>query len=543
MSITNKLNQIKNAIYGKEVRGAIHDAIKECYDDASVNHDNANMEVKMARGAHDTLNDRLDKSDEIQAQTNAQLSQTSHHLNSIGQIAIRLDGEVDDTLAVQRVIDADMPLFVHRNLTISDTINLKLNSVIYGTGKNGNSITMTNDSKFMFVLHTDKGDTAYDVTTSLKVHDVHLLGKNIIQINEYTESDFKKLGHIKGGSFERVLMTGKVQSIITSDIPTQNELIPCGAGIQATKVFDMAIRDCEIERFGIGIDFLGCDINLIDNCRLSYSHRQFHSKRITTYGSQNKLKNCDVMRAIKKGHIYLDGTRWDTVEDCYFESYDENALFIYVYGTRGTSIINNRFDTNTVDSVNEVEIYPKSSYQFVHNRANTSTTKVRVKVSSEFYDSYDKKRLGLCKDNVGFYTYDIPPMYNNGFEQDFYNVNNIPSIGGAIAESYPFEMRDGIWKLKQDGTKNVIITLTPKTLTGNYIVRYSTYDTDGTFHMNIRKNSGTGTILVGRKFPKGSGEIAIDGEYDIEKVAIEFASHVAEIKYLDIVPIYKNQLV
>ena len=75
MSITNKLNQIKNAIYGKEVRGAIHDAIKECYDDASVNHDNANMEVKMARGTHNTLNDRLDNVDEIQAQTNAQLSE------------------------------------------------------------------------------------------------------------------------------------------------------------------------------------------------------------------------------------------------------------------------------------------------------------------------------------------------------------------------------------------------------------------------------------------------------------------------------------
>ena len=79
MSITNKLNQIKNAIYGKEVRGAIHDAIKECYDDASVNHDNANMEVKMGRGTHNTLNDRLDNVDEIQAQTNAQLLQIKEH--------------------------------------------------------------------------------------------------------------------------------------------------------------------------------------------------------------------------------------------------------------------------------------------------------------------------------------------------------------------------------------------------------------------------------------------------------------------------------
>ncbi len=74
MSISNHLNKIKNAVFGKDVRGAIHDAIKQCYDDASINHDNANMEVKLARGTHDTLNDRLNKSDQTLAQTNAQLS-------------------------------------------------------------------------------------------------------------------------------------------------------------------------------------------------------------------------------------------------------------------------------------------------------------------------------------------------------------------------------------------------------------------------------------------------------------------------------------
>lgn len=75
MSISNHLNKIKNAVFGKDVRGAIHDAIKQCYDDASINHDNANMEVKLARGTHDTLNDRLNKSDQTLAQTNAQLSE------------------------------------------------------------------------------------------------------------------------------------------------------------------------------------------------------------------------------------------------------------------------------------------------------------------------------------------------------------------------------------------------------------------------------------------------------------------------------------
>ena len=62
-SIQNELNNIKNAVYGKDVRDSIHDAIKICYDDASIVNNNANMEVKMARGVHKTLGDRLNEVD------------------------------------------------------------------------------------------------------------------------------------------------------------------------------------------------------------------------------------------------------------------------------------------------------------------------------------------------------------------------------------------------------------------------------------------------------------------------------------------------
>ena len=111
-NITNYLNKIKTAVYGKDVRGAIHDAIKQVYDDASVNHDNANMEVKMARGTHNTLNDRLDNVDEIQAQTNAQLSDINMHTS--GYININ---ELQDL-----VIDNDWSFAINYAITNFSTV-------------------------------------------------------------------------------------------------------------------------------------------------------------------------------------------------------------------------------------------------------------------------------------------------------------------------------------------------------------------------------------------------------------------------------------
>lgn len=120
-NITNYLNKVKTAIYGKEVRGAIHDAIKQVYDDASVEHDNANMEVKLARGTHNTLNDRLDNVDEIQAQTNAQLSQDKKELSAKIQ-EVAETGTTTEVLqdTTKKYIDKKIDDGTIANLTIKD---------------------------------------------------------------------------------------------------------------------------------------------------------------------------------------------------------------------------------------------------------------------------------------------------------------------------------------------------------------------------------------------------------------------------------------
>ena len=91
-NIQNELNNIKNAVFGKDVRNSIHDAIKQCYDDASVNNDNANMEVKLARGVHNTLNDRLSESDKKQKELSSQLEHNVRNLDvKIGEKASEKD--------------------------------------------------------------------------------------------------------------------------------------------------------------------------------------------------------------------------------------------------------------------------------------------------------------------------------------------------------------------------------------------------------------------------------------------------------------------
>lgn len=159
MSITNKLNQIKNAIYGKEVRGAIHDAIKQVYDDASVNHDNANMEVKMARGTHNTLNDRLDNVDEIQAQTNAQLSELANKGTTV-EVLERVTKEeiyrqiADGTLANLTIADNSITevklKLLSTDFYCDNLINLPVNVITTGYFiNNSGSFSSSSSSKYV----------------------------------------------------------------------------------------------------------------------------------------------------------------------------------------------------------------------------------------------------------------------------------------------------------------------------------------------------------------------------------------------------------
>lgn len=466
------------------------------------------------------------------AELSSQMEESVYLINSIAMIPTRIGAEVDYTQAIQRVIDLNKPCYIEHIMTISNTIVLKQNSVFIGKGRSGPKLTNTSDN-FLFSYTSSEQDSPYDLSIGITLDSLNIETKNLIKINS-RELDFNKIGALKGGTISNCKFNGRNNdpNDYTDIKPTLVELQSYGTAIQCTKCFDMSIRDSEIEYFGVAIDFLGCDINLIDNCRLSLNGRHFDDKRQGTFGSQNKIKNCDVMWNRRYGGIYLDGVFFTTLDDNYFECYKDSGTFIHVNGGIGQSIINNRFDDNTKPSIPMVVIDSKYGFNFSNNRYNESSTKSFVSILNSEYSPF-YKRMGIVKNNDPQLKIVSQPLIER---KDIvtnicdFNTGNIYSIGGEVTNSFPFEQYEGKWIVKQID-KNCLITLKPTIKTNKYKLITNSVETTGSFFINIRENNISGTIIYSGQIPKtGSLEVTTSAD----AIMVEFLPHQVKLLSMSI---------
>src|SRR5690625_2529356 len=108
-NINKELNQIKNAVYGKDVRQAIHDGIEKAYNDAtSGGAGDTNLEVVLARGNYDSLNKRLDASDSQLAETEDEIEslETSKMDKSIGATKQELEVKISKGKVTRQDLDS-----------------------------------------------------------------------------------------------------------------------------------------------------------------------------------------------------------------------------------------------------------------------------------------------------------------------------------------------------------------------------------------------------------------------------------------------------
>lgn len=101
--IEKYLNTIKNGVFGRDVRKAIHDGIEQVYNDAAKNG-NANMEVAKARGSSPTLSDRLAQNDQVVADVFAKILTQSAQIENV--IASSGDGTLPTELVDVRTLSS-----------------------------------------------------------------------------------------------------------------------------------------------------------------------------------------------------------------------------------------------------------------------------------------------------------------------------------------------------------------------------------------------------------------------------------------------------
>ncbi|HEL2720575.1 TPA: hypothetical protein T7O91_002121 [Streptococcus suis] len=86
MGIDNHLKVIKEGVFGRDVRQAIHDGIKQAYTDATIERGNTDLEVAKARGSFETLGNRFeDITERIQSITNGAPKGTFGSLSELQQ--------------------------------------------------------------------------------------------------------------------------------------------------------------------------------------------------------------------------------------------------------------------------------------------------------------------------------------------------------------------------------------------------------------------------------------------------------------------------
>lgn len=183
MSIQNYLNQIKTAVFGKDVRQSIYDAIKQCYDDASVDHDNANMEVKLARGTHETLNDRITENEKNQENLSSQLD------NKAGKDELDVTNvRIDNIVAVKDSTD---------NLETAD-IRVSADGIVYDSA--GTSVrTQIKDVYENIGNGVSKGyKSDYSNSSTFEKGGINGIGNNFsderyIRTKSYINTNIKKI--------------------------------------------------------------------------------------------------------------------------------------------------------------------------------------------------------------------------------------------------------------------------------------------------------------------------------------------------------------
>ena len=313
-NIQNELNNIKNALFGQEVRGSIHDGIdainkevesttsrqvdlESTFDQLVINAGNSNAEIVDARvkadgTSYSKLGDRLDSVD-------SQLEQIVYQVSKFK----RLDNEDNDSYRLQRAIDftsnIKATLQIDESLLLRQTVNLKDNTSLFSNNSNAKIYTDVGSSNDGLILLLGKS-----------VKNIKIIGLTIEGMGYGTTSPEPK-GAVEGSGSG--IMLANCENIVIDGCTVSK----CGGYRGREGVGNIWLSCCKRARITNNTVFLGGNLICVDRWYVfNEGYEDIHNQDIVI--SNNNLFWCSgrgiaLENTNEKGNIVITGNTFSGI--------------------------------------------------------------------------------------------------------------------------------------------------------------------------------------------------------------------------------------
>jgi len=398
------------------------------------------------------------------------------------------NGASDDTAALQSALNSGLNVFLPSgDYKITASLTNSMYRKINGQGRSVSSISATTTNTAL--VFASAIPSSGDINASFELKDLAIYAKNAVAINQVGITNWDSQSAVANIRLIHCTFSGTYQTLNdplagTTNVPTLAFLVSEGVGIKAAKLYDSLIQNCFIFGFGIGVYLDACDINNIDTCRLNQNARHIHLTKHDGVGSQNKIKNNDILINWRVGGIYEDQTRWNTIEDNYFESNYASSQYWINYQGEGTTFQNNRIDA-PVGTIPIISINAGGpGVILAGNRGGSDRT---IEILHDFWNGNSAQQtLVQFADNLSTFPETLSPQssYTKRSSSRVWGPYSPKRLLGNASTNWP-------WGTTSGGLPG-ISTVT----SGNLIVQMATESTDDSLEVAITAEAAGGYVNV-----------------------------------------------
>jgi hypothetical protein len=306
-----------------------------------------------------------------------------------------LTGVADSTSAIQMAVNAGKKVyFPAGTYKVTATINLVEGSFIFGDGI---GVTVINSTATGFTFEKLNANGTEEIQAP-KFFDFTLITTNSgIRLNSQSG------GFTDNASSQAYMMRPVIERCSI-------EVSATGTGLQFSKVFDGYVANNKIMYGNYALDFVGCDLNMVNNNRLiGQTIATIRDQAANTFGSQNYYLHNDMLALLAGGTAFVISDNRDiTIQNNYFETGNAISTAFRISGGYYLNLSNNRVEAQSGICPNWIISSADMINVYIANNKNSGGL------------------LGSASFNSGN---GIRYWYNNTLRQQIFHYNNNTEIG------------------------------------------------------------------------------------------------------------------